>query len=197
MQATSFLRKHLAVSMLLGVVLVVLGVFVMSSDITLIAIVMGVALIFSGVSTLRNVLVVSGWTGVLHLLTLLKALCSIVLGIIGIAYARQSFTFVMYLMGAQMFIGGIISVVDAMLVGEAAAGAIGNAVFSFVLALVLFLAPNAVGETILVVAGLAMVLVGLAQVVASWRQWRLARNLDSVSKESTASAEIIDEKDVD
>ena len=175
----SFLTRHLFFAVVLGVMLAILGIVVMTSQTTVIATVTGVALIVSGIGTLRSVLTFAVWTGYFRLLTVLKSLICIVLGLWGIMNAQKSFELVMYLMGAQMAIGGILSIVNAFLLAF------------------LFVAPQAVGHTLLLVAGLLLVVFGLSLCVWGLKVRKINRDFQKMERQTTASAEVLEEKNVD
>ena len=197
----SFLTRHLFFAVVLGVMLAILGIVVMTSQTTVIATVTGVALIVSGIGTLRSVLTLAVWTGYFRLLTVLKSLICIVLGLWGIMNAQKSFNLVMYLMGAQMAIGGILSIVNAFLLrrdnDQSVGGFLSDGIFSLVIAAFLFVAPQAVGHTLSLVAGLLLVVFGLSLCVWGLKVRKINRDFQKMERQTTASAEVLEEKNVD
>ena len=196
----SFLTRHLIFAVILGAMLVILGFVVMTSQTTIIAIATGVALIVSGIGTLRSVLAFAVWTGYFRILTVLKSVVCILLGFWGIMNAQKSFALVMYLMGAQMALGGILSLVNACMLGrlndhQSVGGFICDGIFSLAIALVLFLAPQAAGKTILFGAGILLVIFGLSLCIWGLKVSRIDREVRNAAHD--ASAEVLDEKDVD
>lgn len=193
----SFFTRHSLLGAAFGIVLVIVGFMVMTGSEKLLAVAMGVALVFSGASSLREAFLFATWTGYLRLFTILKGVISVILGLLGIFYAEQSFQVVMTIMGIQMAVSGILSIVNATLVGSMndvpLTGVWSNGIFSLVLAAILLVAPQAVGKVILVVAGLVLVCFGIVLTMVGWKGLGQGKNPSVVE----TKAEVIEEKPLD
>jgi uncharacterized membrane protein HdeD (DUF308 family) len=195
----SFLKRHSIVTMLLGILLVVIGCVVISKNGTLITIVMAVGLIISGLSGLQTVFSYKFTSSQWKLVTLFKAIISILLGVIAIIYSKESTKVIMYIMGAQMAISGVVSICDAILLkkntGVPVSSVVSDGVFSLVVAVVLFVFPTFVSTTIGVVLGVILLVSGLA--LAAWA-FLIRRADKSFEKEEgktvETTGEILDEK---
>ncbi len=196
----SFLTRHVFFAMVLGGMLFLLGIVVMTSQTTLIAQMMALALIFSGVLTLRTVLTFAAWTGYFRVFTLAKGIICIFLGVWGILHARKSFELVMYLMGAQMLIGGVLSLMNSFQLrrcnNQPVGGVFSEGLFSLIVALVLFCAPQLVGQTLLLVVGLVVMASGVGLFIWGLRLRKIDCALGKVNQETHCNAEILEETNV-
>jgi len=200
MSEQSFLKKHLIVTMLFGVLLVIFGVAMLSSKGRLFIILMGIGLILSGLSTLqvmfslhrelKDTAVKLG--GNVKAVAIIKSVVSIVLGFLGIIYSKESINVLMYVMGAQMVVSAGIALYDAIILkkntGLPVASLVTDGIYSLVIALVLFVFPSGVGTVIATVISIILIVTGISLFIWAFK----IRKIDKDFVE--AKAEIIDEK---
>jgi len=200
MSERPFLKKHLVVTMTLGVLLVIFGIAMLTTGGRLFVILMGIGLVFSGLSTLEVLFSLSRdlkesqvkFAGKARTLAIVKSLVSILLGIVAILYSKESLKVLMYLMGAQMAVSALIGLYDAIIVkrttGFPVSSLVTDAVFALIIAVVLFVFPSGTGKLIAAVIACILVVSGLALFFWAFR----VRKLD---KEFLATnVEVLDEK---
>ncbi|MFA7118816.1 MAG: DUF308 domain-containing protein [Sphaerochaetaceae bacterium] len=190
----SFLKKHSIVSLLLGIALVILGIFVLMQDEKLLSIALGIALIISGVSTLQVVSSFIFASKRWKIATLCKGVISIVVGLLGILYSQKSWDVMMYIMGIQMVISAVIALCDAAILKKSSNLPVGSIVsdgiFSLIVAVVLFAFPSFVGNVLVKIIGIVLLAAGLG--LGVW-----AMRIRKIDKEFNikAESEVIEEKD--
>jgi uncharacterized membrane protein HdeD (DUF308 family) len=200
MSEQSFLKKHLVVTMLLGALLVAFGIVMLTSKGKLFIILMGFGLILSGLTTLDAIVSLRKelkgsavtFSGNIRTIAIIKSLLSIVLGVLGIIYSQEGVKVLMYVMGVQMAVSAIIGLYDAIIVkrdiGLPVSSLVTDAVFSLIIAVVLFVFPSGAGQAIATVIAVILIIAGISLFFWAFRIRKIDKEFIS------PKAEVIDEQ---
>lgn len=193
-QTQGFLKKHSIITMIFGILLCIGGIVVLSNNSTMITILMAVALIISGLFTIQALFTFKFTSKNWKWATLFKGIISIILGVVGIIYSKESTKIIMYVMGAQMVVSGVIALIDACILkkdtGLPVGSVVSDGIFSLVVALVLFLFPTFVSSTLGIILGVILILVGLALFFWAFQ----IRKVDKAFETIETKGETLDEK---
>jgi uncharacterized membrane protein HdeD (DUF308 family) len=201
----SFLKRHLNIAMLTGVVIAALGLYMLfqgESFVEVLVTVLGVSMVLSGIYAIFSMRSYT-WGKKSKALYLGKTLGSILIGALAVilpfTVANISWNILIYILAAQLVISAFVSLVNAIILrkGEISVSPIlGEALFSLVFAILLFAFPRQIGSLILKVIGFVMLASGLGIVVWSTKIKKLSKQFNNTPAiESTA--EVIEEHDTD
>jgi len=197
----SFLKRHLNIAMLFGVLVAALGLYMLfqsESFVEVLVTVLGISLVLSGIYAIFSMRSYT-WGKKSKMLYLIKSLGSILIGALAVilpfTVANISWNVLIYLLAAQLAISAVVSLSNAIILrkGEMSVSPIlAEAMVSLVFAILLFMFPRQIGSMILKIIGFVIFASGLGIVV--WSSWikKVSRQFkDSSSIESTA--EVIEE----
>lgn len=188
--------KRAFVSFVFGILLITFGIMVAMSNEELICIAMGIALVASGISSLRTAFAYSWENSAGKMVNLIKGAVCLVFGLLAIFNHNAGsslFHALLYVMGAVIGLSGVISIVGAIqlrIAGqEAVMPVLFEGIFSLIIAAVLFITPSGVGKAILLVGGIVMIVLGLGSIFAGIHILKSGRE----AKDVEGSAEVIAE----
>ncbi len=196
----TFLKRHLIVSAVMGVVLMVLGIimlFQQESFVKVFISLLGLFLIGSGLLSVFNLkrFAVGPRTKVANII---KALLTIVLGLVAVIVplttAYTSWNVLLYSIGAVLAFSALISFMDALLLKHSSVSVsslLFDGVFSVVVAVLLFLFPQEIGTLLLKLVGALLIVSGLLMVL--WAQKINKLNKQSTAKVIETKAEIMED----
>lgn len=164
------LKKQWILQFLIGIVLVVLGIFILiRPDMfkQVFVITLGVVAIITGISSLATMNKYS-FGRFNRGSTLVKGILGIIIGVLAVilplAMAEVAWKVIIYILAAQMAISAIVMLLDAVAVRSAGFSPVYLVVeglISLVLAVVLFLAPSSIADILVTVLGVTVIVVGL------------------------------------
>ena len=196
----TFFKRHLIVSLFLGSLLMLLGIFLMfqqDSFVRFFISLLGIFLVGSGVSSLlalkKYQLGSRSKTA-----TLIQALLSIIVGLVAVivplSTATVSWKILLYIIAAELVFSAVISFLDAMLLRKSSfsvSGLLTEGVFSLFVAVLLFAFPEAIGTMLLKLIGVVLIATGLGMLLWSLRIRQINKQMGKSTIE--AQAEIVDE----
>ncbi len=194
----TFLKRHLNISILIGAVLVILGIFLMFQQEEFVKIfisLLGIFLVISGVSNLSSLRRLTlGKRS--KTVTIIKAIVSVVVGVIAVilpySTATVSWTVLLYIIAAQLVISSVVSFFDAVMMRKAdfsVSFLYSEGIASLVIAVLLFVFPQQIGSMLLKIVGLLLIFSGGAMAFWSVRIKKINKQFQAETIE--AEAEII------
>jgi uncharacterized membrane protein HdeD (DUF308 family) len=200
----SFLKRHLNIAMVVGVVIAALGLYMLfqgEAFVQVFVTILGVSMILSGIFSLVSMHSYT-WGKKGRSVYLLKSLASIVIGAIAVilpfTVGVTTWDVLLYLLAAQFALSALVSLFNALVLrkGESSVAPIfAEAMVSLVFALLLFVFPREIGSMLLKIVGFVIFVSGLGIVVWSSRIKKISKQFKTTSAiESTA--EVIEEKDL-
>lgn len=196
----SFMKRHLIISMVAGVLISILGIYMMfqpESFVKVFISILGLSLVVSGFSSLFALKSFEMGKKT-KMVTLFKAILGIIIGLVAIivpiATASFSWVFLLYLIAAQMVISAVISFFGAMHLRKQTASVsplLSDGIFSLVIAILLFAFPQQIGTMLIRLVGVVLLAIGLGTVVWSTRIRQINKHFTAAVIE--AKAEVVEE----
>ena len=186
--------------MLSGVLVSILGIYMMFQQEGFVRVfisILGLSLVVSGVSSLFALRTFEMGKRT-KMITLLKAILSIIIGLVAIivpiATASFSWIFLLYLVAAQMIVSAAISFFGALHLRKGTASVsplLSDGIFSLVVAILLFAFPQQIGTMLIRLVGVVLLAIGLGTVIWSSRIRQINKHFTAAVIES--KVEIVEE----
>ncbi|NCC65032.1 MAG: hypothetical protein EOM15_10305 [Spirochaetia bacterium] len=174
----TFFKRHLIVSMFLGSLLMLAGIFLMfqqASFVRFFISLLGVFLVFSGISSLFALKKYQLGSRS-KMATLIQAFLSILVGLVAVLVplftAAVSWTILLYVIAVELLLSACISFLDAMLLKKSSivvSGLLTEGVLSLFVAVLLLVFPKAIGTLLLKLFGVILIATGLGMFLWSLR----------------------------
>lgn len=196
----TFLKRHLILTILFGAGLLILGIFLMFRQQSFLCLFVSILGLFVAGSGFYSLFTLKQYQlgRRSRTVTLVKALLSIVLGLVALiaplTAANFSWTFLLYLIAAELVFSAVISFMDVLLLrssGVVLTSLLSDAIFSLVVAVLLFVFPQQIGTMLLKLFGVAMIATGSGMLIWAWRIRMINKRAGSQTIE--AEAIVVDE----